>query len=329
MSSPGQVDTTPPLAPASGRPTARTQLGAVLGGFYGLLGPLLFRHACINCLQIFGLQIFGDGLFRRGAPAWSIVEFVMFLPAILPAGMALYLSESTVVPLGQRGAEIAVLYLGTVLFWAGLGHLVHRALRAWRRQQPLKEWCRFRSSLLFLVGVSLLVLTAVVTAPLNKQAATRIALEKERRGQQLERASIVHEILNDTISVSVGEDERLTISRVRNERGWMNPFLGSGFCVTFEGRQNRLIGSRIVEFEYDTRLESFTLRVEVEGSLFSLKQVFELEQEGRLQKGRYVLKTEEGDELVLDVLDEVRYKEGSHTSGLGSFIPHLDIHLFD
>ena len=72
----------------------------------------------------------------------------------------------------------------------------------------------------------------------------------------------------------------------------------------FKGRQNRLIGSRVVECRYGFSPDKSSIGVEIEGTLLSPSKFHRHERPGHLKKGEYTLKDERGRKVSFEIQDD-------------------------
>ena len=260
-------------------------LGSVLGGLYGLLGPRGLIHAYTNSMNILS----GPLEFTPEATPAAKAAFVLFLPAVVPILFGMWIAEpsfSSELSLAERSTELVLLFVANALLFAGLGHLMHQAMRALRcglssltggktdlQATPTKSRGGLRGIGMLLTGVALLAGTSL----------TFRQTYRRRPGTYQKRPRIVQKPTPLTVKDLAGK-MRVTV-------GGGGPFelvhQGDG---EFKGRQNKLIGSRVVECRYGFSPDKSTISVEIERTLLSPAEFYRHERPGHFRKGKYTVK---------------------------------------
>jgi hypothetical protein len=172
-----------------------------------------------------------------------------------------------------------------------------------------------------------IVLTILViglaTAGSIKSKVISDALERRAASRRVDAArwkTVAVLDATDGIQIRICDDKPFALKQDWSSGGLLSE---AGPLASFSGRQNRLIGSRIVDFDYETDPPSFSLQVKVDGSLFTPEEIYRGEFPGILEPREYILESEIGKQMRLEVLTEAfhmeRKKESSDYIGIPMF----------
>ena len=270
--------------------------GAILAGLFGGLGPYM------GAVILFPLG------WLSGAPEAGSPEDILhglLLVSLAPAAVILGASGRLETP-----PSLGVTLLSNALMWAGLGSLLHAALLHMASKRR-----RFRVRGKF-IGAILLVLGAVIISCFARQPSSDDSRSIKTDTRQETRKAPCERLVSRRAQVAIdGSSFELTRKRVGGN--WLFP----SYAKDLTGRQNRLIGSRVVTLSYQSDPPLSRITVVIEGSLFTPEETYSYSQEGKLSPGVYLLRAKSGKHLRLRLIDQLEY-ESCDSGGLFS-VPDL------